>query len=122
VAVRRAQRAEMLAYIQTLPTNQAILISGDLNTSSGEIPGFLSELNATHSGFDDIVLYSSSGDQNYYSDGGGSRLDWIVYSLRGRTPTSMYWRYLPMRVTHSDHYPAGDLSDHEAVYAYFRFP
>jgi endonuclease/exonuclease/phosphatase family metal-dependent hydrolase len=120
-AVRRAQRAEMAAYIQGLPTNQPILISGDLNTSSGEIPGFLSELHAAHTGFDDIVLYSSSGVQNYYSDGGGSRLDWIVYSLRGSIPVSMYWRYLPMRVTHSDHYPAGDLSDHEAVYAYLRF-
>jgi endonuclease/exonuclease/phosphatase family metal-dependent hydrolase len=122
VTVRRAQRAAMATYIQGLPTNQPILISGDLNTSPGEIPGFLSELNATHAGFDDLVLYSSAGDQSYYNEGGGSRLDWIVYSLRGRAPISMYWRYLPMRVTHSDHYPAGDLSDHEAVYAYLRFP
>jgi endonuclease/exonuclease/phosphatase family metal-dependent hydrolase len=121
VAVRRAQRDDIAAYIEGLPANQPILISGDLNTSSGEIPGFLSELDAAHTGFDDIVQYSSAGVQSYYSDSGGSLLDWIVYSVRGRIPASMYWRYLPMRVTHSDHYPAGDLSDHEAVYAYLRF-
>lgn len=121
VAVRRAQRDDIAAYVESLPADQPILISGDLNTSSSEIPGFLSELHAAHAGFDDIVLYSSSGDQSYYSDSSGSRLDWILYSLHGRTPASMYWRYLPMRVTHSDHYPAGDLSDHEAVYAYLRF-
>lgn len=121
VAVRRAQRADIAAYVRGLPADQPVLISGDLNTSSGEIPGFLSELEAAHAGFDDIVLYSSSGNQSYYSDSGGARLDWILYSLRGLAPASMYWRYLPMRVTHSDHYPAGDLSDHEAVYAYLRF-
>jgi endonuclease/exonuclease/phosphatase family metal-dependent hydrolase len=122
VAIRRAQRDDIAAYVQGLPANQPILISGDLNTASAEIPGFLSELDAAHTGFDDVVQYSSAGIQSYYSDSGGSRLDWIVYSLRGSIPDSMYWRYLPMRVTHSDHYPAGDLSDHEAVYAYLRFP
>lgn len=120
--VRRAQRNAIKSYAQSLPTNQPIIISGDLNTGSAEIPAFLSELNATHSGFDDIVQFSSAGIQSFYNDGGGSRLDWIVYSLRGRVPAEMYWRYLPMRVVHSDHYPAGDLSDHEAVYAYLRFP
>jgi endonuclease/exonuclease/phosphatase family metal-dependent hydrolase len=121
VAVRRAQRSEIATYVRGLPATQPILVSGDLNTAAGEIPGFLSELQAAHAGFDDIVLYSSSDDQNYYSDSRAERLDWIVYSLHGRAPASMYWRYLPMRVTHSDHYPAGDLSDHEAVYAYLRF-
>ena len=66
VAVRRAQRDDIAAYIEGLPANQPILISGDLNTSSGEIPGFLSELDAAHTGFDDIVQYSSSGVQSYY--------------------------------------------------------
>lgn len=122
VNVRRAQRDDMASYIEGLPGNEPILIAGDLNTGSSEIPGFLSELDAAHGGFDDIVLYSSSGTQNYYKSGsGGSHLDWILYSLRGRTPSEMYWRYLPMRVVHGDHYPAGDLSDHEAVYAYLRF-
>lgn len=122
VAIRQAQRDDMAAYMAGLPASEPIIVSGDLNTSSAEIPAFLDELDAAHAGFDDIVLYSSSGNQNYYSGSSGARLDWILYSLHGRAPAEMYWRYLPMRVTHSDHYPAGDLADHEAVYAYLRFP
>lgn len=121
IVARQEQRADIAAYVQGLPAGQPILVVGDLNTSDAEIPGFLTELDATHAGFDDIVRYSASGEQSYYTDAQGDWLDWILYARHGRTPASMYWRYVPMRVVDTDHYPAADLSDHEAVYAYLTF-
>ena len=62
--MRREQRNSIRSYAQSLPSDQPIIIAGDLNTGGAEIPAFLSELNAAHAGFDDTPIVDANNRMN----------------------------------------------------------
>jgi len=124
-AARRKQWQAIKKHIDTLPTDAAILIVGDLNTEQVEISIMKNDLYAAEYGKDTTVgrglLFTEHYRTNSYVSGQiRKEYDWILYSKHGLKPSNMTWRILPVRGNFK-HFLAGDLSDHHAVIAELDF-